>query len=43
MHVGCQVLWCSKLQMEITLSTIEAEYISLIQSMRNIIILTAVM
>ena len=25
---GCSILWCSKLQMEITLSTTEAEYIT---------------
>ena len=31
------VLWCSKLQTEITLSTTEAEYIALIQAMRKVV------
>ena len=33
MYAGCPVLWCSKLQTEIILSTTEAEYIVLIQAM----------
>ena len=34
---NCLVLWVSKLQMEITLSMTEAEYIALSQAMRDII------
>jgi hypothetical protein len=34
---GCPVLWASKLQTEISLSTIEAEYIALSQAMRDLI------
>ena len=36
-YVWCTVLWCINLQMKINLSTIEAEYIPLIQAMRDII------
>ena len=36
-YFGCPVLWVSKLQSEISLSTVEAEYIALSQSMRDII------
>ena len=36
-YAGCPVLWCTKLQTEIALSTIEAGYIALIQTMRNVI------
>ena len=36
-YMLCPVLWCSKLQTEIDLSTTEAEYIALIQSMRELI------
>ena len=36
-HAVCSVLWCSKLQTEITLFTTEAEYIALIQAMRGVI------
>ena len=36
-YPGCPVLWCSKLQTEISLSTTEAEYIALIQAMREVI------
>ena len=35
--LGCPLLWVSKLQTEITLSTTEAEYISLSQSMRELL------
>ena len=31
LHMGCPVLWCSKLQTEIDLSTTEAKYIALSQ------------
>ena len=33
MYAGCPITWCSKLQTEIALSTTEAEYIALSQSM----------
>ena len=36
-YCGCPVLWCSKLQTEIALSTAEAEYIALSQATRDII------
>ena len=36
-YAGCTLLWCSKLQTEITLSKTEAEYIELSQLMRNLI------
>ena len=42
-YAGYAVLWCSKLQIEITLSTIEAEYIALSQSMREVITFIALM
>jgi hypothetical protein len=34
---GCPLLWASKLQTEITLSTMEAEYIALSQSMPDLL------
>ena len=34
---NCLVLWVSKLQTEIALSTLEAEYIALSQTMRNLL------
>ena len=37
LYAGCPVLWCSKLQTEIALSTTEAEYIELSQDMRDVI------
>ena len=37
MYAECPVLWCSNLQKEIALSTTEAEYIALIQAMREVI------
>jgi hypothetical protein len=36
-YYGCPVTWVSKLQAEISLSTVEAEYIALSQAMRDII------
>ena len=36
-YFGCPLIWVSKLQAEISLSTVEAEYIALSQSMRDII------
>jgi len=37
MFAGCPVVWVSKLQTEIALSTLEAEYIALSQCMRDLI------
>lgn len=37
MFAGCPILWCSKLQTEITLSTTESEYVALSQAMREVI------
>ena len=37
MYAGCPILWQSKLQTEIALSTAEAEYIALSQAMRQVI------
>jgi hypothetical protein len=34
---GCPIIWVSKLQTEITLSTTEAEYVALSQAMRDVI------
>ena len=36
-YSGCPVHWCSKLQTEVALSTTEAEYIALSQSLREVI------
>ena len=36
-YAGCPIIWCSKLQTEIALSTAEAEYIALSQAMREVI------
>ena len=40
---NCPILWVNKMQTEITLSTTEAEYISLSQSMRYLIPLRHIM
>ena len=37
LYAGCPVLWASKLQTEIALSTAEAEYIALSQALREVI------
>jgi hypothetical protein len=37
LFANCPVIWTSKLQTEITLSTMEAEYIALSQAMRDLI------
>jgi hypothetical protein len=37
MFTGCPVVWVSKLQTEVALSTMEAEYIALSQAMRDLI------
>ena len=42
-YAGCPVLWCGKLQTEIYLSTIEVEYIALIQWMCDVIHFMALM
>jgi hypothetical protein len=36
-HAGCPIHWASKMQTEIALSSTEAEYIALSQSMREVI------
>lgn len=36
-YFGCPLLWVSKLQSEISLSTVEAEYVALSQAMRDVI------
>ena len=36
-YFGCPVLWVSKMQSEISLSTVEAEYVALSTSMRDLI------
>ena len=36
-YAGCPLTWASKLQTEIALSTVEAEYIALSQSLREVI------
>ena len=40
--MGCPILWVSKLQTEIALSTTEAEYIALSQAMRDVILLMTI-
>ena len=37
MYANCPILWVSRLQTEIALSTAEAEYIALSQSLRDVI------
>jgi len=37
MYAGCPIVWVSKLQTEVALSTTEAEYIALSQAMRDLI------
>jgi hypothetical protein len=36
-YVGCPVSWASKLQSQVALSTTEAEYIAMSQSLRDVI------
>ena len=36
-YAGCTIVWCSKLQTEISLITAEAEYIALSQALRTVI------
>ena len=40
-YAGCPVLWASKLQTEIALSSTESEYITLSQALREVIPLTS--
>jgi hypothetical protein len=37
MYAGCPIIWCSKLQTEIALSTVESEYMALSQALREVI------
>ena len=37
LYMGCPIIWVSKLQTEIALSTTESEYIALSQAMRDVI------
>ena len=37
LYAGCPIIWCSKLQTQVSLSTTEAEYVSLSQSLREVI------
>ncbi|KAL7477079.1 hypothetical protein ACHAW6_002895, partial [Cyclotella cf. meneghiniana] len=37
LYTNCLVIWCSKLQSQVVLSTTEAEYISLSQALCNVI------
>ena len=37
MYVGCPILWCSKLQTQFTLNTTEAECVSLLHSLREVL------
>ena len=43
MYAGCPILWSSKLQTEIALSTTEAEYIALSQAVREVLPLISLM
>ena len=36
-YANCPIIWCSKLQTEIALSTTESEYIALSQSLRDVL------
>jgi hypothetical protein len=42
-YAGCPMFWQSKLQTEITLSTAEAEYIALLQALRETLTMTNLM
>ena len=43
MYAGCPIMWSSKLQTEIALSTTEAEYIALSQAVREVLPLMELM
>jgi hypothetical protein len=42
MYCGCPIMWASKLQTEIALSSTEAEYIALSESMRSVLPLMSI-
>ena len=42
-YANCPIVWCSKLQTEIALSTTESEYIALSQALRDVIPLMALL
>jgi len=42
-YAKCPIIWSSKLQTEITLSTIETDYITLYQSLRDVIPLVSLL
>ncbi len=41
-YAGCPIYWLSKLQMKVALSSMEADYIALLQSMHNLLPIQAV-
>ena len=43
LYAGCPIIWASKLQTEIALSSTEAEYIALSQALREVIAITNLM
>jgi hypothetical protein len=43
MYAGCPIIWVSKLQSEVALSTTEAEFIALSQAMRDLIPLLGIL
>ena len=43
LYANCPIIWCSKLQTEIALSTTESEYIALSQALRDVIPLMALL
>jgi hypothetical protein len=43
MYAGCPLVWVLKLQTEVALSTMEAEYIALSQAMRDLIPLLGIL
>ena len=43
MYAGCPLIWASRMQTEISLSTAESEYIALSTSMRNVLIIMQLM
>ncbi|KAL7479730.1 hypothetical protein ACHAW6_008691 [Cyclotella cf. meneghiniana] len=43
LYANCPVIWCSKLQSQVALSTTEAEYIALSQALRDVIPIMALL
>ena len=41
-YASCPIFWASKMQTEVTLSTTESEYVSLSQSLQDVIPLTRI-